>query len=66
VSDAELADLNERFAHLCTTGRIERVDPFPPERSDDDVVDLPRLALHMNVYKMAGLHHLVRAVNRGL
>ncbi len=63
VTDAELADLNERFGHLCTTGRIERVDPFPPERSDGDVVDLPRLALHYDVFKMGALHHLVRAVN---
>ncbi|QYG92879.1 LOG family protein [Iamia sp. SCSIO 61187] len=63
VSDAALDDLNRRFAHLCTSGRIERADPFPPERSDDDVVDLPRLALHFDVFKMAGLHHLVRAVN---
>ncbi|HEX7134171.1 MAG TPA: LOG family protein [Iamia sp.] len=65
VTDEELADLNERFAHLCTSGRIERADPFPPERSDDDVVDLPRLALHYDVFKMGGLHHLVRAVNKG-
>ncbi len=63
VSDAELDELNRRFGHLCTTGRIERSQPFPPERSDDDVVDLPRLALHFDVFQMAGLHHLVRAIN---
>jgi uncharacterized protein (TIGR00730 family) len=66
VSDDELADLNRRFGDLCTTGRIERADPFPPERSDDDVVDLPRLALHFDVFQMAALHPLVRAVNQGL
>lgn len=63
VSDAELDDLNRRFGHLCTSGRIDRAEPFPPERSDDDVVDLPRLALHFDVFKMGALHHLVRAIN---
>jgi len=63
ITDDHLADLNTRFGHLCTTGRIERAEPFPPERSDDDVVDLPRLVLHFDVFQMAGLHPLVRAVN---
>jgi len=63
LSDEELDDLNERFGHLCTEGRIERVGPFAPERADDDHLDLPRLALAFNVFKMAGLHHLVRALN---
>lgn len=63
VTDGELADLNERFGHLCTEGSIERSGPFPPERADDDHVELPRLALAFDVFQMAGLHHLVRAVN---
>jgi uncharacterized protein (TIGR00730 family) len=63
VTDDELADLNARFGDLCTEGRIERSGPFPPERSDDDHVELPRLALAFDVFQMAGLHHLVRAVN---
>ena len=63
ITDDELADLNERFGHLCTEGAIERSGPFPPERSDDDHVELPRLALAFDVFQMAGLHHLVRAVN---
>ncbi|HYI62652.1 MAG TPA: TIGR00730 family Rossman fold protein [Acidimicrobiales bacterium] len=63
ITDEELAALNQRFGHLCTEGRIERSKPFAPERSDGDVVDLPRLALAFDVFQMAGLHHLVRAVN---
>jgi uncharacterized protein (TIGR00730 family) len=63
VSDEDLDDLNERFAHLCTEGRIDRAEPFAPERADDDHLDLPRLACTFNVFKMAGLHHLVRAIN---
>ncbi len=63
LSDDELDDLNERFGHLCSTGRIERAEPFSPERSDDDHVDLPRLALHMDVHRVGSLHQLVRAIN---
>ncbi len=63
ITDDELAVLNERFGRLCTEGGIERSGPFPPEKTDDDHVDLPRLALAFDVFQMAGLHHLVRAVN---
>jgi uncharacterized protein (TIGR00730 family) len=63
LSDDELDDLNERFGHLCSSGRIERAEPFAPERSDDDHVDLPRLALHLDVHRVGSLHQLVRAIN---
>ncbi|WCO69179.1 TIGR00730 family Rossman fold protein [Iamia majanohamensis] len=63
VSDEDLEDLNARFGHLCAEGGIERATPFSPERDDDDHLDLPRLACTYDVHQMAGLHHLVRAVN---
>ena len=31
-TDAQFAELNERFGHLCTNGRIDRATPFEPER----------------------------------
>ncbi len=43
-TDAQLADLNERFGHLVASGRIERADATRVERRDDDHVDLPRLS----------------------
>ncbi len=63
VSDADLEDLNARFGHLCARGGIERSEPFSPERADDDHLDLPRMACTFDVHQMAGLHHLVRAIN---
>ena len=63
VSDDELTDLNERFGSLFVEGRLERAAPFAPERADDDHLDLPRLACTFDVFQMAGLHRLVRAVN---
>lgn len=63
VPDDALDDLNDRFGHLCAQGRIERSEPFSPERADDDHLDLPRLACTYDVHQMSGLHHLVRAIN---
>jgi hypothetical protein len=61
--DAQLADLNERFGRLSTSGPIRRTEALPPERSDGDVVDLPRLALRFNKVDYAGLRMLIDAVN---
>lgn len=63
VSDADLDRLNDEFGSMFSEGRLERTDPFGPERKDDDHVDLPRLACTFDVHQMAGLHHLVRAIN---
>ncbi len=63
LSDEDLEDINARFGHLCAKGAIERSEPFSPERDDDDHLDLPRLSCTYDVHQMAGLHHLVRAIN---
>jgi uncharacterized protein (TIGR00730 family) len=60
---AQLADLNRRFADIVTSGVIRRVDPLPPERSDDDVVDLPRIALRFDKTHYGRLRRLIDAVN---
>ena len=62
-TDAELADLNERFAHLLAEGTIERTGPIGPEVSDDDKLDLPRLVLTLDQFKVGSLHRLIRALN---
>jgi uncharacterized protein (TIGR00730 family) len=43
-TDAQLADLNEHFGHLCTNGRIVRATPFEPERKENDKLELARIA----------------------
>ncbi len=61
--DSQLADLNERFADIVETGSLRRVDALAPERSDNDVVDLPRLGLRFNKRDYGRLRLLIDAVN---
>lgn len=63
-TDEEIADLNERFGHLLAEGRIERSGPLGPERSDRDVLELPRLVLVLDQFRVGSLHILIRAINR--
>ena len=62
-TDAELESLNERFAHLVTKGRIERTGPRKPEIADDDRIDLPRIIMHYDQFRVGELFHLIRAIN---
>lgn len=59
----EVAELDRRFADLLATGHIERSGPLGPEVSGDDHVDLPRLVLTLDQYRVGSLHRLIRAVN---
>ncbi|MBK0418416.1 TIGR00730 family Rossman fold protein [Leucobacter sp. CSA1] len=62
-SDAELAELGERFSGLCLTGGIERTEPFPAERSDRDRLELPRIVLVPRERAVGDLYRLIRALN---
>jgi uncharacterized protein (TIGR00730 family) len=62
-TDAEIDALNEQFASIVATGRIERVDAQPVEVSDHDRVDLPRIALHLGQREVGGLYRLIDAIN---
>ena len=62
-TDAEIEQLNDRFASLLAEGRIERTGPLGPEVSGDDKVDLPRLALVLDQFRVGELHQLIRAIN---
>ncbi|MCU1498723.1 MAG: Rossman fold protein family [Acidimicrobiales bacterium] len=62
-TDAEVAELDERFGDLVAEGRIERSGPVGPERSDHDREDLPRLVLTMDQRRVGSLHRLIRAIN---
>ncbi len=61
---AELADLNRRFADLLTAGTIYPTRPLPPERSGDDHLDQPRLALRLDPMRFSRLRLLVDALNQ--
>lgn len=63
-TDAEVDALNEEFAGMLSEGRIERSAPRAPEVADDDLVHLPRLALHLDQRQVGDLFRLIGAVNR--
>jgi uncharacterized protein (TIGR00730 family) len=63
-TDAEVEDLNREFGDLLAEGRIERRGALRAEVEDDDTIDLPRLVLHLNQYRVGELHRLIRAINR--
>lgn len=62
-TEAELDDLNERFPDLLADGRIEATEPLAAERADGDRLELPRVVLRLNQFRVGELHRLIRALN---
>lgn len=62
-TDAEIDGLNEQFASMLASGRIERTSPRQPEIVDDDRLDLPRLALHLDRRQVGKLFRVIEAIN---
>ncbi|MET0146700.1 MAG: TIGR00730 family Rossman fold protein [Ilumatobacteraceae bacterium] len=63
VTDAQLAELNERFGHLVARGRIERSAPLDIERRHDDHVELPRIRFAFRRHRSGDLRSLIDALN---
>ncbi len=59
-----LADLNRRFADIVASGSMRLSKPLPPERSDNDQLDLPRLVLRFDKVLYGRLRQLIDALNR--
>ena len=59
----QLAALNAQFAPLVADGEIEVRGPLRAERDDDDRLDLARVVLRLNQFKVGELHRLIRALN---
>ncbi len=62
-SDAQLDELNMRFGALLASGSIQRSAPLPDERADADRLELPRLVMTFNPYKVGELFRLIGAIN---
>ena len=62
-TEAELADLNAEFADICPRAGIRPTDPLPAEVADDDVLDLPRVALRFDRIHYGRLRQLIDALN---
>lgn len=62
-TDAQLAELNEHFGHLCVTGAIERAEPSRAERRDDDRLDLDRVALDFTKHGYGDVIAMIAEIN---
>lgn len=62
-TEAEVAQLNDSFSDLLVSGLIERSGPLPPEVSDRDNLELPRLVMRFDARKAGRVRALIDAVN---
>ena len=60
---AELAALNHAFSDIVASGSIRPTKPLGPERSSNDHVELPRVALRFDRIHYGRLRHLIDALN---
>jgi hypothetical protein len=63
-TDAEVAQLNEDFADLCSEGSILATEPLPAEVSDQDQLGMARLKLKFDVRKNGRLRELINVLNQ--
>jgi len=63
-TDAEVAQLNEEFADLCTEGGITRTEPLAAEASDRDELGRPRLLLCFDVRQGGRFRTLIESLNQ--
>jgi uncharacterized protein (TIGR00730 family) len=63
LTDDQVAELASEFGDIVVSGTIERADASPAEVADDDVVDLPRLALRFDQTGHARLRQLIDRLN---
>jgi uncharacterized protein (TIGR00730 family) len=62
-SPDELASLNREFADIVARGEIDVIGPTPEEITDDDHVDLDRIAFRFDRHGWARLRNLVDRLN---
>jgi hypothetical protein len=62
-TDAQLAELNERFGHLVSSGTIRRIEPFAIERRHDDRLDFERIAFAFAKHGYGDLRAMIDVLN---
>ncbi|MHB1508479.1 MAG: LOG family protein [Acidimicrobiales bacterium] len=63
-SPAELAMLNESYSDVCSAKGIWITEPLAPERSDHEYLELPRVALELDLRHQGRLRELIDTLNR--
>jgi hypothetical protein len=62
-TDSQLRELNDRFAHLVSSGSIERTGPFKVEVRDDDALGCDRISFVFSKRGYGSLIELIRTLN---
>jgi uncharacterized protein (TIGR00730 family) len=62
-TDAQLAELNERFTHLVKSGTIRRTEPYAVEKRQSDHLDLARIAFAFDRHGYAELRGMIDTLN---
>ncbi|MCC7339105.1 MAG: LOG family protein [Pirellulaceae bacterium] len=63
LSDADLADLNDRFADILVEGKIEQVPALAEEANEPELASLPRIKMRFDRKHLAKLRQLIDAIN---
>ena len=62
-SETALDALNQDFADIITSGRMELIEPRPEEREDNQFLDLPRIGFEFNKRDYGRLRMLIDVLN---
>jgi hypothetical protein len=62
-TDAQLAQLNERFGHLCTKGSIARIAALPLEVKENDAIHLERIGFVFAKHGFGDLRQMIDMLN---
>ena len=61
--EAQVAELNERFGHLCASGVIAPAEPSDAERRAGDLLHLPRIAFSFAKHGFGDLRAMIDVLN---
>ncbi len=62
-SQPAIDGLNEDFAEIITTGKIQTIEPTPEEREDNQFVNLPRIGFEFNKRDYGKLRQMIDVLN---
>ncbi len=62
-TDHLMQRLNDEFADVCASGRIERAEPHQVEADDEHLLSLPRIALTFNRKAVGRLREMIDVIN---
>ncbi len=65
-SPDQLARMNEEFANILVSGKIQPVETSKAEIADNDVPELPRLGLRFDRHSYARLRQLIERINEAV